>query len=57
MYVMPEDLRHLSSDTIPYSLEVDVIKDCSNLKNEINDILSVIDKNSVSYAEAVSRVG
>lgn len=57
MYVMPRDLRHLSPDTIPYSLEVDIIKDCSNLKNEIDDILSVIDKNSDSYVEAVQKVG
>lgn len=56
MYVMPKDLRSLSPDTVPYTFDVDVIKDISNLKNEINDIVNVVDKSAEYYAEAVLRV-
>lgn len=56
MYVMPEDLQNFSSDTIPYALDVDVIKNCSNLKNEMNDIFSAIDRETDYYTEAARKV-
>lgn len=56
MYVLPKDLHSISNDTIPYGLDVDVIKDCSNLRNEINDIFSVIDQETDYFAETVRKV-
>lgn len=56
MYILPEDMHSISVDTIPYSFEVDVIKDSSTLRNEIRDVFNVIDKNNDQFDEIIQKV-
>jgi len=34
---------------VPYELDVDIIKDCSNFKNEIREVLDVINRDGEEY--------
>lgn len=56
MYILPEDMHSITVETIPYSFEVDVIKDCSTLRSEISDVFNVIDKNSDQFDEIIRKV-
>lgn len=56
MYILPNDLQSISPETIPYSLDVDIIKDCSSLKTEIRDVFNVIDKQRADYQNTIEKV-
>lgn len=43
---MPKDLTSNFQDGIPYELDVDIIKDCTTLSNEIKDVFDIIDKDN-----------
>lgn len=55
MYILPEDV-HGAGETMPYELDVDIIKDCTNFKNEIRDVFEVIDKNCDQYPLVIKKV-
>lgn len=56
MYILPKDIHKDTIDVIPYGFEVDIIKDCSSLRNDIADVFNVIDRNSHTYAQTIERV-
>lgn len=56
MYIMPEDLLAIGEHTVPYELEVEIIKDCSNFKSEIADVFAIIDKDDDQYAATLKKV-
>ena len=56
MYILPNDLQSISPETIPYSLDVDIIKDCSSLQTEIRDVFNVIDKQRADYQNTIEKV-
>lgn len=59
IFILPEDLHTINDTTVPYELDVDIIKDCSNFKNEIREVLDVIDRDGDQYPimmEKVSRL-
>lgn len=57
MYIMPKDLHKKDTfDIIPYGFEVDIIKDCSSLQNDIGDVLNVIDRQSHDYVQTIQNV-
>lgn len=41
---------------MPYELDVDIIKDCTNFKNEIREVLDVIDKDGEAYPVMMEKV-
>ena len=57
MYIMPKDINKDTIDIIPYGFEVDIIKDCSSLRNDIADVFNVIDRNSHNYVQTIEKVG
>lgn len=60
MYILPKDLQEETNvlDVIPYVFDVDVIKDCSSLRNEIADVFSVIsrDNGTGTYFTSIEKV-
>lgn len=56
MYVMPEDLHAIGEHTVPYELEVEIIKDCSNFKSDIADVFAIIDKECDQYPVTLKKV-
>lgn len=56
MYILPKDIHKDTIDIIPYGFEVDIIKDCSSLQNDIADVFNVIDRNSQNYVQTVEKV-
>lgn len=60
MYVMPKDLHSNFHDNncLPYEIDVDIIKDCTNLKNDIRDVLLVVESNNFfnSTHELIQKV-
>lgn len=58
MYILPKDLQKEANvlDVIPYVFDVDVIKDCSSLKNEIADVFSVISRDNGTYFTSIEKV-
>lgn len=58
MYILPKDLQKETNavDVIPYVLDVDVIKDCSTLRNEIADVFSVISRDNGTYFTSIEKV-
>lgn len=57
MFLLSKSLQNFSdTHTIPYSLDVDIVKDCSNLRHEMNDILNVIDRTSNAYVDLIRKV-
>lgn len=57
MYVMPEDVHFITADTIPYELDVDIIKDCTNFKQDISDVFAILDKTDENYPKTLKKVG
>lgn len=43
-------------DIIPYGFEVDIIKDCTSLRNDIADVFNVIDRNNQNYVQTIEKV-
>lgn len=56
MYILPEDIHKDSIDIIPYGFDVEIIKDCTSLRNDIADVFNVIDRNSQNYVQTVEKV-
>lgn len=58
MYILPKDLQKEANvvDVIPYMLDVDVIKDCTSLRNEIADVFSVISRDNGTYFTSIEKV-
>lgn len=56
IFILPEDLHTINTTTVPYELDVDIIKDCSNFKNEIREVLDVIDRDSDQYPVMMEKV-
>lgn len=56
MYIIPKDVHKDTIDIIPYGFEVDIIKDCSSLRNDIADVFNVIDRNSHNYVQTIEKV-
>lgn len=56
MYILPKDIHKDTVDIIPYGFEVDIIKDCSSLRNDIADVFNVIDRNSQNYVQTIEKV-
>lgn len=58
MYILPKDIQKEANvlDVIPYALDVDVIKDCSTLRNEIADVFSVISRDNGTYFTSIEKV-
>lgn len=56
MYILPKDTHKDTIDIIPYGFEVDIIKDCSSLRNDIADVFNVIDRNSHNYMQTIEKV-
>lgn len=56
MYILPNDIHKDTIDIIPYGFEVDIIKDCSSLQNDIADVFHVIDRNSHNYVQTIEKV-
>lgn len=58
MYILPKDLQKETNvvDVIPYVLDVDVIKDCTSLRNEIADVFSVISRDNETYFTSIEKV-
>lgn len=56
MYVMPKDLLTIGEHTVPYELEVEIIKDCSNFKSDIADVFAIIDKECDQYPATLKKV-
>lgn len=56
IFILPEDLHTIDATTVPYELDVDIIKDCSNFKNEIQEVFGVIDRNCDEYPVVMERV-
>lgn len=56
MYILPKDMNKDTIDIIPYGFEVDIIKDCSSLRNDIADVFNVIDRNSHNYVQTIEKV-
>lgn len=56
MYILPKDLHKDTIDVIPYGFEVDIIKDCSSLQNDIADVFNVIDRECPSYVQTIEKV-
>lgn len=57
MYIMPKDLHNKDTfDIIPYGFEVDIIKDCSSLQNDIADVFNVIDRQCQGYVQTIQNV-
>lgn len=56
MYILPKDIHKDTIDIIPYGFEVEIIKDCSSLRNDIADVFNVIDRNSHNYVQTVEKV-
>lgn len=56
MYILPKDIHKDTIDIIPYGFEVDIIKDCSSLQNDIADVFNVIDRNSQNYVQTIEKV-
>ncbi|XP_031628199.1 histone H2A deubiquitinase MYSM1-like [Contarinia nasturtii] len=55
MYILPKDIHKDTIDIIPYGFEVDIIKDCSSLRNDIADVFNVIDRNSHNYVQTIEK--
>lgn len=54
---MPKDLHNKDTfDIIPYGFEVDIIKDCSSLQNDIADVFNVIDRQCQGYVQTIQNV-
>lgn len=56
IFILPEDLHTINATTVPYELDVDIIKDCSNFKNEIREVLDVINRDSDEYPVMMDKV-
>lgn len=56
IFILPEDLHTISATTVPYELDVDIIKDCSNFRNEVREVLDVIDRDDDKYALMIEKV-
>lgn len=56
VYLQPADARHVTDCTVPYELDVDIVKDCSNFGSEIADVFNVIKKNCDDSALVLKRV-
>lgn len=56
MYILPKDINKDIADVIPYGFEVDIIKDCTSLRNDIADVFNVIDRNSQNYEQTIEKV-
>lgn len=56
MYVMPEDVHSITADTIPYELDVDIIKDCTNFKQDISDVFAILNKTDENYPKILKKV-
>lgn len=58
IYILPKDIQKEANvlDIIPYALDVDVIKDCSTLRNEIADVFSVISRDNGTYFTLIEKV-
>lgn len=41
---------------MPYELDVDIIKDCSNFKNEIREVIDGIDKGGEDHPVMMEKV-
>lgn len=41
---------------MPYELDVDIIKDCSNFKNEIREVIDGIDKDGEDHPVMMEKV-
>lgn len=41
---------------MPYELDVDIIKDYSNFKNEIREVIDVIDRDGDEYPVMMEKV-
>ncbi|KAJ6627761.1 Histone H2A deubiquitinase MYSM1 [Pseudolycoriella hygida] len=55
IFILPEHLHVINATTVPYELDVDIIKDCSNLKHEIREVLDVIDRESERCAVIMEK--
>lgn len=56
MYILPKDIHKDTIDIIPYGFEVDIIKDCTSLRNDIADVFNVIERNSHNYVQTIEKV-
>ncbi len=56
IFILPEDLHTINTTTVPYELDVDIIKDCSNFKKEVLEVLDLIDKNGDAYPVMMDKV-
>lgn len=56
MYILQKDLHKDTTDIIPYGFEVDIIKDCSSLRNDIADVFNVIDREGPRYVQTIEKV-
>lgn len=56
MYILQKDIHKDTADIIPYGFEVDIIKDCSSLKNDIADVFNVIDRQGPRYVQTIEKV-
>lgn len=56
MYVLPADVLNVSERTVPYELDVEIVKDCSNFSREIADVFDVIKANCDDYSLVLKKV-
>lgn len=56
MYILPKDIHKDTIDIIPYGFEVEIIKDCTSLRNDIADVFNVIERNSHNYMQTIEKV-
>lgn len=56
VYVLPTDVHHVSERTVPFELDVEIVKDCSNFSREIADVFDVIKANCDDYSLVLKKV-
>lgn len=56
MYILQKDLDKDTTDIIPYGFDVDIIKDCTTLRNDIADVFNVIERQGPRYVQTIEKV-
>lgn len=56
VYVLPGDVLNVNERTVPYELDVEIIRDCSNFSSEIADVFDVIKTSCDDYSLVLKKV-